>query len=59
MEEVMAVGDNPNDLPMFACARIKVAMSNATPDVKDAATLVAPPHDQEGVAWAVARFVEL
>jgi hydroxymethylpyrimidine pyrophosphatase-like HAD family hydrolase len=58
-EGVMAVGDNPNDLPMFACARIKVAMGNATPDVKEAATLIAPPHDEEGVAWAVARCVKL
>ena len=57
-EAVMAVGDNPNDLPLFACARIKVAMGNATSDVKDAATLIAPAHDEEGVAWAVARFIE-
>ncbi len=58
-EEVMAIGDNPNDLPMFACARIRVAMGNATADVKRAATVIAPAHNEEGVAWAVERFVEL
>jgi HAD superfamily hydrolase (TIGR01484 family) len=56
-EEVLAIGDNPNDLPMFACARVKVAMGNATGDVKHAATVIAPDHNDEGVAWAVERFV--
>lgn len=54
---VMAVGDNPNDLPMFAFAGIRVAMGNATRDVKAAATVVAPTNDDAGVAWAVRRYV--
>jgi len=56
-EAVLAIGDNPNDLPMFAQARIRVAMGNATADVKAQATVVAPTNDEEGVAWAVQRFV--
>jgi len=55
--QVMAIGDNPNDLPMFACAGIRVAMGNATRDVKAAATVVAPTNDDAGVAWAVHRYV--
>ena len=55
--QVMAIGDNPNDLPMFACASIRVAMGNATRDVKAAATMVAPTNDDAGVAWAVRRYV--
>jgi Cof subfamily protein (haloacid dehalogenase superfamily) len=55
--QVMAIGDNPNDLPMFACAGIRVAMGNATGDVKAAATVVAPTNDDAGVAWAVRRYV--
>jgi hypothetical protein len=52
-EDVMAIGDNFNDLPMFARARIGVAMSNAPDEVKRAATAVAPSNDEEGVAWAL------
>ena len=53
--DVMAIGDNTNDLPMFARARIAVAMSNALDEVKRAATAVAPSNDDEGVAWAVRK----
>jgi len=56
-DAVIAIGDNPNDLPMFAQAHIRVAMGNATADVKTQATAVAPTNDEEGVAWAVQRFV--
>lgn len=54
---VMAIGDNPNDLPMFRCAVVRVAMGNATQDVRAAATVMAPTNDAEGVAWAVRRYV--
>jgi Cof subfamily protein (haloacid dehalogenase superfamily) len=53
----LAIGDNPNDLPMFACAGTSVAMGNATDEVKRQATAVAPSNDEEGVAWALDKFV--
>jgi len=53
----MPIGDNPNDLPMFACAGIRVAMGNATRAVKAVATVEAPTNDDAGVAWAVRRYV--
>jgi hydroxymethylpyrimidine pyrophosphatase-like HAD family hydrolase len=53
----LAIGDNPNDLPMLACAGIGVAMGNATDEVKRCASAVAPSNDEEGVAWALRRFV--
>jgi Cof subfamily protein (haloacid dehalogenase superfamily) len=56
-ERVLAIGDNPNDLPMFTCAGTSVAMGNATDRVKRHATAVAPSNDEEGVAWALRRFV--
>jgi len=55
--QVLAIGDNPNDMPMFAAAGTSVAMGNAPPEVKDSATVVGPTNDNEGVAWAVRRFV--
>jgi len=55
-ERAMAIGDNPNDLPMFPHARISVAMANAPGEVKQKATVVAPSNDEEGVAWALQMF---
>ena len=57
LRQVLAIGDNPNDMPMFAAAGTSVAMGNAPPQVKNAATVVGPVNDDEGVAWAVQRFV--
>jgi len=52
----MAIGDNVNDIPMFECAQISIAVSNATEQVKQMATIVAPSNDEEGVAWALREF---
>ena len=43
--QVLAIGDNPNDVPMFAAAGTSVAMGNAPPEVKDSATVVGPTND--------------
>jgi Cof subfamily protein (haloacid dehalogenase superfamily) len=56
-EEALAIGDNFVDLPMFAAAGFSVAMGNAPPEVKRRATLVAPNNDEEGVAWALKKFI--
>ena len=53
----LAIGDNPNDLPMFDLAHLQVAMGNAPKAVKRRATVVGPSNDKEGVAWALKRFV--
>jgi len=53
---VMAIGDNLNDLPLFSYARISIAMSNAPEQVKQKATAIAPTNDDEGVAWALREF---
>lgn len=52
-EQVVAIGDNLNDLPMFAHARVRVAMGNAPETVKQQASLIAPSHEEEGVAWVL------
>jgi Cof subfamily protein (haloacid dehalogenase superfamily) len=54
--QVMVIGDDLNDLPMFSHARIKVAMGNAQAELKNHATVVAPNNDNEGVAWALKQF---
>jgi Cof subfamily protein (haloacid dehalogenase superfamily) len=56
-DEVMAIGDNHNDVEMLAYAGWGVAMGNAPDAVKAQANWVAPSVDEDGVAAAIDRFV--
>ena len=53
MAQVMALGDNDNDVPMLEIAGCAVAMGNATPAARQAAHWVAPSHLENGLAAAV------
>lgn len=57
MDEVMAIGDELNDLPMLASAGIPVAMGNARRALKKNATFVTSDNDHNGVARAVRKYV--
>ena len=54
---VMAIGDNFNDVEMLEYAGIGVAMGNAPEDVKAVAQWVAPTIEQDGAAAAIEEFV--
>lgn len=56
-EEMMAVGDSPNDIAMLKASGFPVAVGNAKEEVKAAAIYVAPSNHENGVADAVAHFV--
>lgn len=56
-EQVLAIGDQENDLPMIAWAGLGLAMGNATPAVQAAAAAVIPPVEEAGVALAIRRYV--
>ncbi len=49
-DEVWAVGDAPNDLPMLRWAGLGCAVANAHPDVLAAADRVLPSNEDDGVA---------
>ena len=51
-EECAAFGDGGNDVPMFGCVGLSVAMGNASDDVKAEATMVAPDVDDDGLLVA-------
>ena len=53
MEDVMAIGDNENDLPMLEVAGYGVAMGNATPRVLKTCALHTKDNLHDGVAWAI------
>jgi hypothetical protein len=54
---VMAIGDNFNDLEMLLYAGTSVAMGNAPEPVKAIAQWVAPDVEVDGAATAIERFV--
>ena len=56
-EETAAIGDGFADIPMLRFAGLPIAMGNAAEEVKAAAKLVAPDHDHDGVAWAIAQVL--
>jgi Cof subfamily protein (haloacid dehalogenase superfamily) len=55
--EVMAIGDQDNDVEMIAWAGLGVAMGNASPKAKAAADHIAPPLEEEGAVWAIEKFI--
>lgn len=55
--EVMACGDNMNDMAMVTWAGTGVAVANAVPALKEAADYVASAERSYGVAEAVRKFV--
>ena len=55
--EVMAIGDNYNDLEMLEFAGLPVLMGNASNELKQNGWPVTLPNDQSGVAAAVDKFI--
>ena len=53
MAQVMAIGDNDNDVSMLQAAGVGVAMGNATPAALAAADYVTLPCLEDGVAAAI------
>ena len=56
MELTMACGDSENDLSMLEVAAVAVAMENAKPAVKEAATFITLSNEESGVAHAIEKF---
>ena len=57
-EEIIAAGDETNDLPMLAYAGLGIAMKNATQAVLDEADLVSPwTNDEDGLAKLIDRYL--
>ncbi len=54
-QDVLAIGDNSNDLGMLHYAGTAVAMANATPEVRATAHFVTASNAASGVACALAR----
>ncbi|MGH1391266.1 MAG: Cof-type HAD-IIB family hydrolase [Aeromonas jandaei] len=57
MEQVVAFGDNNNDISMFEQVGLAVAMGNAAPQIQHHADQVTADHNEDGIALALQRWV--
>ena len=58
-DEIIAMGDNYNDIDMIEYAGLGIAMGNAPEDVKKHANDVTLTNDEDGVAEALKKYVIL
>ncbi|GEN95064.1 sugar-phosphatase [Pediococcus ethanolidurans] len=56
-ENLMAIGDQGNDLSMLKVAGTPVAMANAISEAKQLATFITASNEEDGVAKAIQKFV--
>lgn len=57
LDEVIAFGDNYNDMEMFQCVGMPIAMGNAVEEIKAAAKYVTKSNDDSGIAYAINTFL--
>ena len=55
-EETVAIGDMPNDLPLFEASGLKIAMGNAHEELKKQADFITKSIDEDGVASAIQMY---
>jgi Cof subfamily protein (haloacid dehalogenase superfamily)/HAD superfamily hydrolase (TIGR01509 family) len=57
LDQIAAIGDMPNDLPMLNVAGLGIAMGNASAEVQRVARHVTRTNDEDGFAYAVESFI--
>ncbi|MFD0683426.1 Cof-type HAD-IIB family hydrolase [Actinomadura fibrosa] len=57
LEQIVTVGDQPNDVLMFQRSGTSIAMGNASKEVQEQATYVTASHEDEGFAKAIEQYV--
>ena len=56
-EEIIAIGDELNDLDMIEYAGLGIAMGNAREEVKNKADFITKSNEEDGVAYVLDRFI--
>ena len=59
MSATMACGDSENDLDIISAAAVGVAMSNAQQLILDKADFISKSNDEDGVAYAIEKLLQL
>ncbi len=57
MDEILAIGDNENDIEFLTVSGVKVAVNNADKEFKDIADYITKKSYGDGVAEAIERFI--
>ncbi|SJZ48043.1 hypothetical protein SAMN02745116_00460 [Pilibacter termitis] len=57
--EIMAIGDEENDLSMIEYAGVGVAMANAVPMIQSAADVITRSNEDDGVAHIISQYLEV
>ncbi len=57
IEEVIAIGDELNDIDMIASVGLGIAVENANPRIKEIAKFITLSNDDDGVAYALEKFI--
>jgi len=57
-EEVMAIGDNVNDIEMIKNAGLGIAVNNSAPYIKEIADVIVLDNNSNGVAEAINRYAK-
>lgn len=58
-EEIMAIGDQDNDIEMLLAAGKRIAMGNATEELKKVSNYITKTVDEHGVICAIEKFIDL
>lgn len=57
LSKVIAFGDNYNDIEMFQCVGMPIAMGNAEEEVRLQAKYVTKTNDEAGVAYGINKYI--
>lgn len=58
-DEVLAIGDQNNDIDLLQAGGIKVAMGNGTPELKEYADYITDTVENDGFVKAIEKFVAI
>lgn len=57
LENVCAMGDYQNDIPMLSAVDYSVAMENGCSEIKEKANYLTRSNDESGVAWFIRQYL--
>jgi hydroxymethylpyrimidine pyrophosphatase-like HAD family hydrolase len=56
-QEIIAIGDNENDISMLNYAGLGVAMGNAAENTKKASDIITSTNDEDGVSKVIEKYI--
>lgn len=57
LDNVLAFGDNYNDVELFNAVGIPIAMENAVEELKSIAKFITLTNDEDGIAYAIDNYI--